>query len=714
MNRLPPRAPLAAALLIACTAAHAAPALKAAAELDRVEVIGQREGYAPSVTRSATRTDTPLRDVPQAVTVVGREVIRDTGMSSMVDALRFVPGVGVAQGEGHRDAPIFRGNASTSDMFVDGVRDDVQYIRDLYNVERVEVLKGPNAMAFGRGGVGGVINRVTRVADGQHHGEASLQVGEYERRRGTLDVGAPIGERASLRATALYEDSGSFRDFFELRRRGINPTATFNIGERTFATFGYEYFRDERTADRGVPSQLGIGIGKPVDVDPSTFFGKPEDSPIRASVSAGTAFVEHAFNDDVVLRNRTRVADYDRFYQNVYPNGITSDGRQAIIAAYNNSMKRENVFNQTDLVATMTTGGWRHTLLAGAELGRQETDSVRLSGVFPAAVCGGTAPTTSVACVPLSAPRYTGPVRFEALASDANTTSVADIAALYVQDQVEFSPKWQAVLGVRYDRFEVEATNNRTGAHFSSSDGLWSPRLGLVYKPVAPLSLYASWSKAYLPRAGEQLGSLSASTASLEPEEFRNIEVGAKWDVLPALALTAAAYRLDRSNVFTVDPANPTRGFLIDGQRSEGIELSAAGEVTSQWKVIGSYAYQEAELTADVRSSATSVTPAGTRLAQVPRHSASLWNRYDFTPQWGVGLGAVYRDEVFASTSNRVVLDAYTRVDAAVYWTPSERVQVQANIENLLDTEYFANAHVDNNLMPGSPRSVYLALNVKF
>lgn len=716
----PTRRPLAVALLLACAHAHGAPApapdapADAAAELDRVEVVGHREGYAPTTTRSATRTDTLLRDVPQAVTVVDRDVMRDTAMTSMVDALRFVPGVGVAQGEGHRDAPIFRGNASTSDMYVDGMRDDVQYIRDTYNVERVEVLKGPSAMAFGRGGVGGVINRVTRVADGAHHREASLQLGEHARHRGTLDLGAPLGANAGVRVTALLEDSGSFRDGFELRREGINPTATFAFGEHTFATVGYEHFRDERVADRGVPSQLAIGIGKPVDVDPSTFFGTPDGSPIVASVDAATAFVEHDVNDAVVLRNRTRVADYDRFYQNVYPNGITSDGRQAIIAAYNNSMKRANAFNQTDLVATMTTGRWRHTLLAGAELGRQETDSVRLSGVFPAAPCGGSAPTTSVACVPLASPRYTGPVRFEALAGDANTTSVADIAALYVQDQVEFSPKWQAVLGVRYDRFEVEATNNRNGARFSSRDGLWSPRLGLVFKPVAPLSLYASWSNAWLPRAGEQLGSLGAANASLEPEEFRNLEVGAKWDVLPTLALTAAAYRLERNNVFTVDPADPTRGFLIDGQRSDGIELGIAGEITPRWKVIGSYAYQDAALTADIRTSPTAVLPAGTRLAQVPRHSASLWNRYDFSPRWGIGVGAVYRDAMFASTSNRVVLDGYARVDAAVYCALTDAVRLQANVENLLDTAYFANAHIDNNLMPGAPRSAHLTLNVKF
>lgn len=702
------RTRLAVALALALMAsayAEAAPA-PYAAELDAVHVYGQPEGYRAEDTVTATKTATELRDVPQAITVVTEEAIQDQAMNSLTDVLRLVPGVGVAQGEGHRDAPIFRGNTSTSDMFVDGIRDDVQYIRDLYNVERVEVLKGPNAMIFGRGGVGGIINRVSKMADGDAHRELSVQAGSWNRSRAVFDIGEPLGAEASFRVTGLYEDSESFRDGFELERQGVNPTVNFAAGDATRVTLGYEYFRDHRVADRGVPSLLGIGIGRPVDVAPDTFFGSPELSPIRASVSAFNALVEHELGDGVSLRNRTRYADYDRFYQNVYPNGVVANPGgelSAIIAAYNSSMKRENLFNQTDLVFDIDHGEMRHTVLVGAEFGRQQTDNLRQTGTF-----------AQSNRVPLENPRYAGEVTFANRPSDANNRSVADVAGLYVQDQIVFSPKWQAVLGLRYDNFEVDVRDARTGLALSSSDGLWSPRLGVIWTPVAPLSLYASYSTAALPRAGEQLSSLSGVSATLDPEEFQNYEIGAKWDVAPDLALTAAIYRLDRSNVFTVDPLDNRNAFLVDGQRSTGLELSLAGEITDAWKIIASYAYQEGEILSDLRTSATSVTPAGTRLAQLPRHSAALWNRYDFNPQWGLGLGVVYRDDVFSTLSNDVTLDAFTRVDAAVYYAVSPNLQLQVNIENLFDREYFASAHNDNNLMPGSPRGIYLGVHLDF
>ncbi len=706
MLRCPPRIPLAGALALVLTLpAYAAPALDAA-DLDPVRVYGEREGYKADATLTATKTATALRDVPQAITVVTEEAMQDQAMHSLTDVLRLVPGVGVAQGEGHRDAPIFRGNTSTSDMFVDGIRDDVQYIRDLYNVERVEVLKGPNAMIFGRGGVGGIINRVSKVADGQVHRQLDVQFGACNRSRAVVDIGQPMGAAASFRVTGLYEDSENFRDGFKLLRQGINPTVGFAVGDATRVTLGYEAFRDERVADRGVPSLLGIGIGRPVDVAPETFFGSPELSPIRASVSAFTALVEHELGDGVLLRNRTRYADYDRFYQNVYPNGVAAnlDGSlSAIIAAYNASMKRENLFNQTDLVFDIDRGGLRHTVLVGVEFGRQQTDNLRQSGVFAQSTL-----------VPLENPRYAGAVTFANRASDANNRSVADVAGVYVQDQVEFSPQWQAVLGLRYDRFEVDVRDVRTGVVLSSSDGLWSPRVGVIWTPIAPLSLYASYSTAALPRAGEQLSSLSGTSASLDPEEFRNYEIGAKWDLSADFALTAALYRLDRDNVFTVDPLDNRTAVLVEGQRSTGLELSLAGEITDAWKLIAAYAYQDGEILSDLRTSATSVTPAGTRLAQLPRHSASLWNRYDFNPQWGVGLGVVYRDEIFSTISNDVTLDSFTRIDAAVYSAISASVKLQLNIENLFDEEYFASAHSDNNLMPGSPRGIYLGARLDF
>ena len=251
--------------------------------------------------------------------------------------------------------------------------------------------------------------------------------------------------------------------------------------------------------------------------------------------------------------------------------------------------------------------------------------------------------------------------------------------------------------------------NNRTGVDFRSRDGLLSPRAGLVYKPVDAVSLYASFSKAYQPRAGEQLSSLSASNASLAPETFRNREIGAKWDIRPDLQASVAAYRLDRGNVF-VPTNDPAVSLLVDGQTAKGVEIGIAGRVTDAWQLIGGCAYQTGELTETLSASA----PKGNRLAQLPRHSASLWNRYDFNPSFGVGLGIVHRGAIFANIDNRVTLPAFTRVDAALYWTLGPSLQLQLNVENLGDKRYFAAAHSNNNISPGAPRSAWISVNYRY
>lgn len=667
-------------------------------KLDTIDVVAQR--YLPDYnvrrTRSATRTDTPLLDVPQAVTVVTDKLVADQAMTSMSDVFRYMPGIGVAQGEGNRDTPVLRGNSSTADLYVDGIRDDVQYFRDPYNVERVEALKGANAMIFGRGGGGGVINRVTRQADGEDHRAVGVQLGSHQRRRGTLDHGFGFGTDMGARLNAMVEDSESYRDQFHLKRYGFNPTLGWGVSGDTTLHLSYERFHDERIADRGVPSFQG----RPVDTDPSTFFGNPALSPTHATVDAFDASFEHAFNDSLNLRNHLRWADYDKFYQNVFSGAVNAAGTHFNLAAYNNATTRRNLFNQTDLVWTASAGGMEHTVLAGLELGRQVTDNLRNTGYF--------APGTNV--VPLASPTVDVPVEFRQSATDAANHGVAKVAAVYVQDQVEFSPQWLAILGLRHDDFRVDLHNHRTGADFKSNDGLFSPRAGLVFKPVEDVSIYASFGKAFQPRAGDQLASLNASNAALEPETYRNREIGAKWDIGRELQASVAVYRLDRGNVAIVDPEDSTRMLLVDGQTAEGVELGIAGRVTDAWQLMGGYAYQDGEIT--TTQSATIVQ--GNRLAQLPRHSASLWNRYDFSPRFGAGLGIVHRGALFANIDNQVTLPAFTRFDAALYWTVNPSIQLQLNIENLTNKRYFASAHNNNNISPGAPRSAYLSVNFSY
>ena len=711
MKKTPSVSPLAAAVAVALFSAailpaHAAPVAK---ELDSVEVVGSRPSdYDEKQTTTATKTSTALRDVPQAITVITQEVIQDQAMHGIGDALQYVPGVGVAQGEGNRDTPVMRGNSTTGDFFLDGLRDDVQYLRDLYNIDRVEALKGPNAMIFGRGGSGGIVNRVGKLADGQAHRDVSLQVGSWNRRRIEADLGGATSDAVSFRVAAMAEDSESHRDGFEVRRYGINPTFAWR-GEDSSLVVTAEHFDDERIADRGVPSFAG----RPVDVDPSTFFGSAALSPVRADVDSLGVYLEHDFSAGAKLRNRTRAARYDKFYRNVYPGSVSSDGSTVNLAAYDNATTRDNLFNQTDLVLELG-GRVRHTLLVGLELGRQETDNYRQTGFFPTDTCAATGNTAF--CVPLSDPGYAGTVEFRNNGtSDADNHGVARTAAVYVQDQVQFSPRWQAIVGLRYDRFEVDFTsatdlaNGRPGV-FEVTDNLLSPRAGVVFKPVESASLYANYSLAYVPRSGDQMSSLNATNQAFEPERFTNIEVGAKWDIRPDLAATAAIYRLDRRNVVIADPADPTRSLLVKGQVARGLELGLSGRISERWKLIGGYAWQQGELMERLSASA----PEGARLAQLPEHTFSLWNRFDINDNWGIGLGAIHRSSLFPSTDNAVEVPGYTRFDGAVYYTVSERLQLQLNAENLFDREYFVSAHSNNNITPGSPRALYLEANFSF
>ena len=657
-------------------------------------------GYTVPKISTATKTNTPLIDIPQSISVVTQEAIKDQNILSMSDAVRYVPGMGISQGEGNRDALVFRGNRSTADFFVDGIRDDVQYFRDIYNIERVEVLKGPNGMIFGRGGSGGVINRVVKEAGWSPIQEITAQAGSFNAKRVALDVGQGINEVAAVRLNAMYEDSGSFRDGVDLKRYGVNPTVTIMPTNNTKVVLNAEYFKDERIADRGIPSFQG----RPLNTNVSTFFGDPNRSPTDSELKAVNALIEHKFDNEVTIRNRTRYATQDKFYQNVYPNAVNAAGTDVAINAYNDTTQRNTFFNQTDLLFSLNTGKVKHDLVVGLEIGRQETDSLRRTGFFNNTATSVTAPLTN--------PITTVPITFRTQASDADNHSVTKQTALYLQDQIKLLPQLQAILGVRYDRIEVDFRKNNAAPalDINTKDNFFSPRVGLVYKPIETVSIYTSYSLSYVPRAGEQLTSLTVTNQALEPEKFKNVEVGAKWDIQPNLALTTALFQLDRTNVIIPDPNNAAISRLGGGQRNKGFELGLAGRITPAWSVMGGYTYQDGVITNTLSSTARE----GAVLAELPKNNFSLWNRYDINPRWGVGLGVINRGAMFTSTDNTVRLPGFTRVDAAVYARIDKNLRAQLNIENLFDTKYFASAQNNNNISPGSPIAARVSLIANF
>jgi len=710
-----------------------------------IVVTGERQaesGYRVSDSVAAMRTDTPLIDTPQAISVVTARQIEDQAANSIGDAIRYAPGVFSAQGEGNRETLIFRGMTTTGDFFVDGIRDDVQTYRDLYNIQRLEIFRGPNAMIFGRGGSGGLVNRVTKAAGWHPVRELRLEAGMYDHYRGSVDFGGPVSEAAALRVTGVYQNSGSYRDGVDFERWGVNPTASFRIGPDTLIQIGYEHFEDDRVADRGIPSQFRpagfTGAVGPLDTRRGQFFGDPEQSPTFTNTDAGNLYIAHDFGGGVTLRNRTRYADYDKFYQNVFPGtlnsatvtntaiatpapglpiGIYAPGTIVQIQAYNNATERRNFINQTDLNAEFSTGSVRHKLLVGAEFGRQTTDNLRLEGFFPVP---GNANGVQTIFATVAEPRIDRPdMLWRPIASSGDNFGTLDIAAGYIQDQIAFSPRFELVLGIRYEHLVTEVTDRRTigfpvggQRDFRAVDNLWSPRVGLIFKPAGNASIYASFSRSYLPRGGDQLTSLNLSNQSLDPERYTNYEIGAKWDIVPDFNISAALYQLDRDNVLVlIDPNNPGAGTeLGGGQRSRGFEIAVAGNPTPQLSLVGAYTYQEAEFTRAISASVQN----GAEIPNAPRHSASLWGRYDITPDLGVALGATYQGRRFAAQDNLVRLPGYARLDAAVYYRINENLDVQVNVENLLDADYFVYAHSNSNVTPGSPASARLAANVRF
>lgn len=673
-----------------------------------LEVVLQVSGVAGSVTvlstgeyqtdviGSATKTLTPLRDVPQSVTVVTKEQIRDQQMQSIGDIVRYTPGLAVHQGENNRDQVIIRGQSTSADFFLNGIRDDVQYYRDVYNLERLETLKGPNAMIFGRGGGGGVINRVTKEANFSPLREVTLTGGSFYNRRITGDFDQPFNDNVAFRLNSVYENSDSFRDFVNLNRFAINPTFTFIPGKKTRFTVGYEFTRDRRTADRGITSFQG----RPADVPIETFYGDPDNSPVRSDVNLLSGTFEQQVGK-VSIRNRTLFGDYDRFYQNYVPGATNAAKTLVTLTTYNNATRRKNLFNQTDVTYSASTGRVRHTLLGGAEFGRQLTDNFRVTGFF-----NNTA--TSIQ-VPYNNPTINTPVTYRQNATDADNHLKTNLAATYVQDQMELSRYVQVVVGLRYDYFSLRYHNNRNGDNLQRTDNLVSPRVGLVIKPVTALSLYGNYSVSYLPSSGDQFSSLTTITEQVKPEKFSNYEVGVKWDVRRYLSLTSALYRLDRTNTRSIDPNNPTAIIQTGSQRTNGFEIGLNGNVTRDWSIAGGYSYQDAFIT-----SATAAAAKGRQVGQVPHNTLSLWNKYQINRRLGAGLGIISRSDMFVAVDNTVVVPGYTRADAAVFYSFGEHWRLQGNVENLFNTRYFINADSNTNISPGSSTALRVGLTAKF
>ena len=661
-------------------------------------VTGMGDGYLASNSVTATKTDTPLIDIPQTINVVTREQLDDQAHHSLADILRYIPGTTVGQGEGNRDQITLRGQNTTADFFLDGVRDDVQYYRGLYNIERVEILKGPYALIFGRGGGGGIINRVQKspvIDDFIYAGPASINsFGAYD---ASVDLNTPLSGAAAVRINAVYESLDSHRDYVGGERYAGNPYVAFNLNDAWKFGFSYEYVNDARTTDRGIPS-IATGAGqpnRPISGYRDQFFGTPGVNRTQFEAQIAKLRLDGQLATNLSFSGTMLYGDYDKTYVNVYANGAASAQNGTVaLAAYSDPTQRENFIAQGNLIWDVETGPLAHKILVGAEYGDQQSANRRFNG----ALSSGT--------LNLANPVFPT-VAFNMVTRD--TVSDVTFSSVYVQDQISLGDHIDVVAGLRYDSFDISGTDLLPAIDrpFARKDDKISPRLGVIFKPQENISLYSSYSQSFLPRSGDQFLSLTVSQENLAPEKFTNYEIGAKWDVQPNLNLTLAVFQLERSNATTPDPLNPLASINIGKTRTQGVELAATGKITSLWQVHGGYSYQDAKL----------VGNNSVRLGQVPKQQASLWNRYDLYPNFAVGLGIIHQSSQFAAirtTTNTTKLPAFTRIDAALFYDVSDTVQLQMNVENLLDANYYSDAHNNNNISTGAPINGRFTIRAQF
>ncbi len=663
------------------------------------------QSYMPSDSRSALKIDAPLRDIPQTVNVIPQSVIKDQGAQSMEDVLKNVPGIGLSNGDGQRDQVTIRGFSAIGDMYVDGVRDDALYFRDLSNVERVEVVKGPAAVLYGRGSSGGLINSISKKPNFTPKQEVGVNVDSEGKKRTQFDAGwadQQHGDKA-FRVTGALENSDTFRDDGYIDRKAIAPSAWFKLSDDLELNLGAAYLYDKRLIDFGIPAR----DGRPVDVDRDKRFGAadPDDDYTRSEVFSFTAGVDYRINDDFSLSNTSRYYHYDLDRNNTLADSsptrfVTAANGELLVKLNRGNVQRkeDGWFNQTELKQRAVLAGMNHNLLYGVELGRQVKDQ----SVFS---------QSNVARVPVYRDGLVD-VPFQANRQTTKGTTTQDTAGFYVQDLIELAPQWKALLGVRYDVFDQQYSDDLTGNELSRTDSTWSPRVGLVYQPDQIQSYYVSVSRSYQPSS--EVFALSTSNQGLEPEQTTNFEIGGKWDLLDnRLALTAALFRLERTNMKTTDPANPTKLVLSGEQRTDGLELTASGKLSDKWQVYAGYAYLDAEIIKS-NSRTNGVANEGQTPTLTPRHSANLWLVRSLTNTWRVGMGANYVDDRYTALDNQVVMPAYTTVDAALLYN-LPKWDMALRLRNVFDKDYYASAHGSVDLItPGAPRTLELSTNYRF
>ncbi len=681
-------------------------------EMDEI-IVTEQHLYSNQV--NSLRSPTPIIDVPQSLSILSSEQIALQGLTSVSDIINYTPGVNTSQGEGHRDAVVFRGVRSTADFYVDGARDDVQYFRPLYNLEQVEILRGPNALMFGRGGTGGILNRVTKKGVvGEQFTDYTIGAGTFGDLGFAIDSNLAINDRTAFRINAAYESLENHRDSFDGDRFGVNPTARFQLSPSTILDVSYEYIDHERFIDRGIVSG---DDGRPVEAFEDIIFADPDLSTTELDAHVIRAAVQHKFSDNLKGNFSAFYGDYDKLYQNIFPSDFDQTTNVVELDGYVDTTERENFVLSANFIGEFGTGGINHTVVTGVEYIDTSSDQDRFNAQFdtsmddmetfvvnrPIALNGG---------VGVNAAGDITTINFSQLNDDTEVD--IDVISLFLQDEIEIMRNLDLVLGLRYDEFEIDVFNVEAlidgepddVINRSRTDQQISPRAGLIYKPRENISIYASYSESFLPRSGEQFADINGDDNVLDPNESTNLEAGVKWDPNPSLSFTASVFEIENSSPQVAD-ADPDTLDIID-EEITGLEVQLQGQINDAWLLTAGYSY----LTGDDVDEFGNDT--GLRPRELPKNTFSVWNSFQATSQFGIGIGLTYQDESFADNGNTVTLPSFTRLDLSAHFDVNEKLRVQLNIENFTDQLYFPNAHTTNNITVGESINARLSVTGRF
>ncbi len=662
---------------------------------DQVEEVVVKGNVLYSDQVNALKTPVPVLDVPQTVTIVTDDQIRSQGLREIGDIVRYTPGVNTSQGEGHRDAVVFRGVRSTADFYLDGVRDDVQYYRSLYNVEQVEILRGPNALLFGRGGTGGIINRVTKKAVlGEMFGGYDLGTDSFGALDFAADYNVQTGDNTALRFNIHSDALENHRDHYDGTRFGMNPTVTIALSDKTTMDLSYEYADHERFIDRGIPTINNA----PDESLSSIVFGDEDINVTTLEANIMRANVSHKFSETRKGNLAVQSSSFEKMYRNLYASGY--DGTLVTMDGYLDPTERDNFIVSGNIVSEVVTGSVTHTILVGAELINTENKNHRYdtnwsttdddNEVFDISrPMDFTVNSAGVA----TAVNFTNSLK-------SKTESDIAVTSLFVQDQMDLTGNVKLMIGGRLDSFDITVDDIKNGTSESRTDDRFSPRAGLIYKPQESVSLYMSYSESFLPRSGEQFKALSATSARLDPDVFESTELGLKWAMTDTLSFTAAIFDSEQTRAaYDNDTGENSE---IRGLRVDGIELELRGQVSDKLELAVGY------------SSLEGTTSSGGVAREVPDHTFSLFAKYQVDESFGWALGVTQQGESHIKDNSTLILPEYTRFDFAAYWDVSDDMILRLNVENLTDELYFPHSHSTHQASVGEPLNARVSLSKSF